>query len=66
MANKRKTTTSSEVNERYKKKTYKLYPVRLRKEDDADLIDFIEKNKDTTGMTELFREGLILLKNKGI
>jgi hypothetical protein len=42
---KRKTFTSSEVKERYNKKTYQRYQLTLRKVEDADLIELIEKEK---------------------
>jgi hypothetical protein len=42
---KRKTFTSSEVKERYNKKTYQRYQLTLRKVEDADLINRIEKEK---------------------
>lgn len=42
---KRKTTTSNEVKQRYIKKTYERYLLTLRKVEDADLINRIEKEK---------------------
>lgn len=63
---KRKTTTSSEVKIRWMRANYKRYQVQLRIEDDADLIEFIERNKEQYGTTELFRRGLALLKGKGL
>lgn len=62
---KRKTTTSSEVKERYNSKAYKRYTVRLRNVEDADLIDYIESKKDTISMAALFREGVERLKKEG-
>lgn len=58
IAAKRKTTTSTEVKERYKKKTYKRYIVSFRKEEDADLIDLIEstKKQENIETTEAFRQ----------
>ena len=58
IATKRKTTTSTEVKERYKKKTYKRYIVSFRKEEDADLIDLIEstKKQENIETTEAFRQ----------
>ena len=58
MPAKRKTTTSTEVKERYKKKTYKRYIVSFRKEEDADLIELIEnmKNQKNIETTEAFRQ----------
>jgi len=58
----RKTTTSSAVKQRWKEKTYKRYTVNLRKEEDADLIQFIEQNKDNYGPTEIFRIGVKTIK----
>lgn len=58
IAAKRKTTTSTEVKERYKKKTYKRYIVSFRKEEDADLINLIEstKKQENIETTEAFRQ----------
>ncbi len=50
--------TSSEVSERYKKKTYKLIPVRFRYDTDQFLLDFLDDYKDQIGMTQIFRESL--------
>ena len=66
IATKRKTTTSTEVKRRYNEKTYRRYQFYLRQEEDAQLIDFIEANKETHGTTEIIREGLELLKEKGL
>lgn len=56
---KRKTTTSSEVKNRWNAKTYKAYHVYLRKEEDARLIDYIEQKKQqVSGTTPIFREAL--------
>ena len=46
------------ANERYKKKTYKHYDVRLRYDRDQELIDFVSENKDRLGMSQIFREAL--------
>lgn len=40
--------------------------VRLRVDDDKDLIDFIEKNKERYGTSELFKAGLEKIKNEGV
>lgn len=61
----RKTTTSSEVKNRWNAKTYKRYQVSLRKDDDANLIAFVESVKDTIGVTEIFRLGADQLKKEG-
>ena len=65
MATKRKTTTSSAVKQRWEANNYKKYIVRLRN-DETELIDFIENNKEKYGTTELFRMGIKKLKNDGI
>lgn len=61
--NKRKTHTSTEVSQRYKKKVYSRYGLTLRKEEDAALIALIEKNKalgihPTDTVRELFRQSM--------
>lgn len=58
--------TSSEVKNRWESKTYKKYLVRLRADEDRELIEFIEQNKDTYGTTEIFRAGLEKVKNEGL
>lgn len=65
MSASRKTTTSSEVKQRWEAKAYKKYLVRFRADDDAELIDFIETNKDRIGTTELFRAGIERIKKEG-
>ena len=62
----RKTTTSTEVKQRWENSAYQKYMIRLRKDDDADLIAFIEENKENVGTTELFRRALELLMEEGI
>ena len=62
----RKTTTSSEVKNRWNAKTYKRYTVLLRKDEDADVIDFTEWYKEThDSITDIFRAGAEKLKNEG-
>ena len=61
----RKTTTSTEVKNRWNAKTYKRYTVNLRKDEDADLIDYIEKHKDSQSITDYFRAGIEQFKNGG-
>ncbi len=58
--------TSYEVRRRWDLANLKKYSVSLRKEDDADLIEFIEENKDSIGTTQLFRRALELLIDEGI
>lgn len=66
IAEKRKTKTSSEVKQRWKNKTYKAYQVNLRKEEDAELIQFVDdlKKTDQIGTTEIFRIGIETLKKR--
>ena len=62
MTEKRKTFTSTEVKARYNKKTYKRYSVNLRIEEDADLIELIEKEQSAgVSTTDAFRK---LLRKK--
>ena len=61
----RKTTTSTEVKNRWNAKTYKRYQISLRKDDDADLITFVESIKDTVGVTDIFRRGAEQVKKEG-
>lgn len=62
----RKTTTSNEVKARWEAANYKKYLVRLRLDTDAELIEFLDSNKETHGTTELFRLGLEKLKKEGV
>ena len=60
---KRKTTTSTEVKQRWEAKAYKKYMIRLRLDSDADLIAYIEQKKtEGVQITELVRDGLESLK----
>lgn len=52
--------TSSDVKMRYNEKTYRPIEIKLRKEGDADIIDFINANKEKLGTTGIFREALEL------
>ena len=54
----RKTTTSTEVKNRWNAKTYKRYQVSLRKDEDAELIRAVEKLKERIGPTDIFRLGI--------
>ena len=69
MAN--KATTSAEVRKRWRDKAYKQYTIYLRVDDDARLIDLIDKLK-AKGLqnTEIFRYAMELYladyeKNQG-
>lgn len=57
---KRKTTTSTEVKQRWINANYKRYGVSLRLDDDRELIDYLEAHKDDEGkgITEIFRTAL--------
>lgn len=64
----RKTTTSSEVKNRWNAKTYKRFQVSLRKDEDAELIKAVERLRDEFGPSEIFRLGIEAaenLKNEG-
>lgn len=63
---KRKTTTSNEVKQRWKAKTYKAYQVNLRKEEDAELIDFVESLHGRIGTSDIFRIGIETIKKEGL
>lgn len=54
----RKTTTSTEVKQRWMAKAYKRYVISLRHDTDAELIAYLEERKDTIGTTQIFREAL--------
>lgn len=62
----RKTTTSTEVKNRWNQKTYKRIMVSLRKDDDADLIAWFNQHKERFGPTEIFRTGIETMKNEGL
>ena len=54
----RKTTTSTEVKNRWKKANYKQIAVNLRYDEDKALLEWLEKNKDKYGVTNIFRAGI--------
>ncbi len=54
----RKTFTSTEVKNRWKKANYKIYQLNLRYDTDADLIAYVESHKEKDGTTEIFRAGI--------
>lgn len=62
----RKTTTSYEVKRRWDEANLVTYAVRLRKDSDGDLIDYIESLK-AQGMntSTIFREAIQKLKSEG-
>ena len=57
--------TSSEVKKRWMDANYKSYRVNLRYDNDQDLIDYIEQFKEQFGTTEIFRQALQLLIDRG-
>ena len=44
--------------QRYKDKTYKRILIYLRKEDDKEILEWLEKNRETASATELFRKAM--------
>lgn len=64
---KKKNYTSNEVKNRWLKKAYSRYLVSLRYDTDKDIIDYIEQEKKTQGVTEIFRKVFheFLEKEKG-
>lgn len=50
--------TSTEVKQRWESKAYAKYLVRLRHDTDWKLIDYLERNKERLGTTNIFREAL--------
>lgn len=58
--------TSYEVRRRWDQEHHKIYSIRLRLNEDAELIEFIESNKGSVGTSQLFREAIAKLKNEGL
>ena len=63
---KRKTFTSTEVKQRYNKKTYKNYNVNFRYTEDAELIRLVEAEKSKGCSTSEAFRNLILKNNSEI
>ena len=62
-----RTTTSTEVKQRWIDKTYKQYRISLRKENDSELIEFVAKAKEKDiGVSDIFRAGIEALKKEGL
>ena len=61
----RKTTTSTEVKNRWNAKTYRRVTVNLRQEEDAEIIRFMDERREKIGPAEIFRAGYEKLKNEG-
>ena len=63
MQTKRKTHTSNEVKKRYNDKTYTRFQLSLRKDEDTELIAYIEQAKQNgESVTEAIRK--LYKKNK--
>ena len=63
----RKTTTSTEVKNRWKALNYRTYQINLRYDSDQELIDFVEEYKKThdgVGITDIFRAGIKALQER--
>ena len=56
--------TSSEVKNRWNAKTYNRYQVSLRKEEDAELIAYIDRLRGRIGVTDIFRVGIETIKKE--
>ena len=54
---------SSEAKNRWNAKTYKRYAALLRKDEDKELIDWIEKNRGKYTIADIFRAGVETLMN---
>ena len=63
----RKTTTSSEVKQRWISSNYKRYGISLRYDTDKKLIDYLEahRNEDSKGTTDIIRDALTKYINEG-
>ena len=61
----RKTTTSTEVKNRWNAKTYRRVTVNLRQEEDAEIIRFMDERREKICPTEIFRAGYEKLKTDG-
>lgn len=61
----RKTTTSTEVKQRWIDKTYKRYVVSLRQDTQGELINLVEnRKKEGYSTSEIFAEALDKLKKE--
>lgn len=57
--------TSSEVKNAWKQRNYKRYEINFRFDTDEEIIDYIEQYKEQFGTTEIFRQALQLLIDRG-
>lgn len=57
--------TSTEVKQRWESKAYTKYLVRFRNDTDRNLVDYLEKNKERMGTSNIFRDALeMYIKNE--
>lgn len=57
--------TSTAVKQRWENKAYTKYLVRFRNDTDRNLIDYLEKNKERMGTSNIFRDALeMYIKNE--
>ena len=52
--------TSTAVKQRWENKAYTKYLVRFRNDTDSNLINYLEKNKERLGTSNIFRDALEL------
>ena len=55
---------STEAKHRWNAKTYKRYSVYLRKDEDNDMIKWIEDNRGNVTLSDIFRAGIEALRTK--
>lgn len=55
--------TSTEVKHRWNAKTYQRYSVYLRKDEDDKAIKWIEENRGSVTLSDIFRAGVEALKD---
>lgn len=56
--------TSTQVKNRWNEKTYKRIMVSLRRQEDAALLEWFERNRDKYGPTDIFRAGIEKLRSE--
>ena len=57
--------TSPEIKNAWKQRNYKRYEINFRFDTDEEIIDYIEQHKEQFGTTEIFRQALQLLIDRG-
>ncbi len=55
---------SSEAKNRWNAKTYTRLTVNLRKDEDKELLEWVEKNREKYGISDIFRAGVEALMNE--